>query len=477
MRGTSRWASSPAQIAEAGGALQGVDLVPGAGSEGKRVREFTIDARDQAHWEEILRAIGSTRGRPGARLRRPDAADAPWRQDRAAQQVSAEDPRRPLDGLHARGRTGLPADRRRPLEGVRIHDQAQHRRRRLRRQRGARPRRHRPRGRDAGDGGKGDAVQGVRQRGRLSDLPQHPRSGPDREHREADVADLRGNQPRGHLGAALLRDRGAAQGGAGHPRLPRRPARNRGGGDGGAVQRAEDRRQEPRGPAGAGRRPGRRGRRGDQDDARLGSQPGDRLRPPGGAVHRARGLRGRRDERDQALVRRELESRQAPGLARRRDRGLRPVHRRLRARDHPCRGTGEDVRRRDRVRDGKPQPRGDAGGRPALRADHGDGPLRLSEPDQQRALLPGHLPGGARRRGAPNHRGDEAGGGQRHRSGGPRGGPERELHHSQRLRPRRGARGGRGGGRGGAPRRVSPGSPRRPERSRRSSSGPTTAGR
>jgi malate dehydrogenase (oxaloacetate-decarboxylating) len=51
-----------AAIAEAGGALQGVDLVPGAGSEGKRVREFTVDARDQAHWEEILRAIGSTRG-------------------------------------------------------------------------------------------------------------------------------------------------------------------------------------------------------------------------------------------------------------------------------------------------------------------------------------------------------------------------------------------------------------------------------
>ena len=51
-----------AEIAEAGGALQGVDLVPGAGSEGKRVREFTIDARDQAHWEQIMRAIGSTRG-------------------------------------------------------------------------------------------------------------------------------------------------------------------------------------------------------------------------------------------------------------------------------------------------------------------------------------------------------------------------------------------------------------------------------
>jgi malate dehydrogenase (oxaloacetate-decarboxylating) len=51
-----------ASIAEAGGALQGVDLVPGAGGEGKRVREFTIDARDRRHWEQIMRAIGSTRG-------------------------------------------------------------------------------------------------------------------------------------------------------------------------------------------------------------------------------------------------------------------------------------------------------------------------------------------------------------------------------------------------------------------------------
>jgi len=51
-----------AVIAESGGQLQGVDLVPGAGPEGKRVREFTIDAQDPEHWERILRAIGSTRG-------------------------------------------------------------------------------------------------------------------------------------------------------------------------------------------------------------------------------------------------------------------------------------------------------------------------------------------------------------------------------------------------------------------------------
>ncbi|MGK2956584.1 MAG: NAD-dependent malic enzyme [Solirubrobacterales bacterium] len=51
-----------AAIAGAGGQLVGVDLVPGAGGEGKRVREFTVDAIDQEHWEKILRGIGSIRG-------------------------------------------------------------------------------------------------------------------------------------------------------------------------------------------------------------------------------------------------------------------------------------------------------------------------------------------------------------------------------------------------------------------------------
>jgi malate dehydrogenase (oxaloacetate-decarboxylating) len=51
-----------AAIAESGGQIAGVDLIPGAGPEGKRIREFTIDATDQAHWEQILRGIGSVRG-------------------------------------------------------------------------------------------------------------------------------------------------------------------------------------------------------------------------------------------------------------------------------------------------------------------------------------------------------------------------------------------------------------------------------
>src|SRR4051812_14430769 len=57
-----------AQIAEAGGSLVSVDLIPGAGPEGKRVREFTIDANSAEHWEQILRSIGSTRGARGLGL-------------------------------------------------------------------------------------------------------------------------------------------------------------------------------------------------------------------------------------------------------------------------------------------------------------------------------------------------------------------------------------------------------------------------
>ena len=96
-----------------------------------------------------------------------------------------------------------------------------------------------------------------------------------------------------------------------------------------------------------------------------------------------------------------------------------------------------DGRRRDRLRDGQPDPRGDARGCRALRADHGHGPLGLPEPDQQRALLPGDLPRRARRRRPADHRGDEDGGRDGNRRGGRRRGPLRGLHHPLGLRPRR----------------------------------------
>src|SRR5258708_39294120 len=60
-----------AAIAEAGGQLQGVDLVPGAGGEGKRVGAVTVAAQDREHWERVLRAIGSTRGATVAAYVRP----------------------------------------------------------------------------------------------------------------------------------------------------------------------------------------------------------------------------------------------------------------------------------------------------------------------------------------------------------------------------------------------------------------------
>ena len=206
------------------------------------------------------------------------------------------------------------------------------------------------------------AVQRVRRRRRLPDLPRHPGRRRDRQGGRTDGADLRRHQPRGHLRPALLRDRGAAEGVPRHPGLPRRPARHRGGDDGGPLQRAEDHRQADRAAAGLDRRPRRRRRRGDEDDARRGDHPDRRLRPQGRALDRARGLRVRRDERGQALVRRELEPGADPGSARRRNRGHGHLRRPLRPRDHRGRVAEQDERRRDRLRDGQPDARGDARG-------------------------------------------------------------------------------------------------------------------
>ena len=96
-----------------------------------------------------------------------------------------------------------------------------------RRHRGARPRRHRSRGVAAGDGGQERAVQDVRRPGLDPDRAGH--QGPRRDRRDPDPAapDVRRGQPRGHLGAALLRDRAPRHRGAGLPGHARRPARHR----------------------------------------------------------------------------------------------------------------------------------------------------------------------------------------------------------------------------------------------------------
>ena len=83
-----------------------------------------------------------------------------------------------------------------------------------------------PARRDAGHGGQGGPVQEVRRRRRGADLPGHHRPGRADRDRGPARAVVRRHQPGGHQRAALLRDRGRAQGAARHPRVPRRPARH-----------------------------------------------------------------------------------------------------------------------------------------------------------------------------------------------------------------------------------------------------------
>ena len=199
-----------AAIAEAGGALQGVDLVPGAGAEGKRVREFTIDARDQAHWEEILRAIGSTRG-----ARVLDYVDRTLAMHRGGKiEQHNKYPLKTRDDLSMAYTPG----RRPGLHGDRTPT--------ARRPSTSRSRRTRspssPTARAVlglGDIGPEAAMPVMEGKAMLFKefagvdafpicLDTHD---PDKiiEAVRADRADLRRHQPRGHLRAALLRDRGA----------------------------------------------------------------------------------------------------------------------------------------------------------------------------------------------------------------------------------------------------------------------------
>ena len=126
-----------------------------------------------------------------------------------------------------------------------------------------------------------------------------------------------------------------------------------------------------------------------------------------------------------------------PGRRRRLRRRLRPGHprRRVDPVDGPQAG---------RLRPRQPRPGGRPGRGRQVRRGRGVGPLRLPQPDQQRAGLPRRLPRAPRRRRRGRHHRHAAPRGQGHRRHRERRGAAPGLHHPERLPPRRDqARGGR----------------------------------
>ena len=215
-----------------------------------------------------------------------------------------------------------------------------------------------------------------------------------------DRADVRRHQPRGHLRAALLRDRGAAEGRARHPRLPRRPARHRGR----RAGRADQRLQADR-PALDDLRVlvvglGAAGVAVTQDPAwRRASRHIIGCDSRGALSRRARRLPRRLDaRRSSAGTPRHTNPERRARHAGRRDRRHGPVHRPLR------RARRSRPRRSARMNHdamvfamANPNPEVTPEEAAPLRAHHRHRPLGLPEPDQQRARLPRHLPRRARR--------------------------------------------------------------------------------
>ena len=369
-----------------------VDLVEVDG--GHSLRDIVVDASGREHWERILAAIEAVDGRRGDRHDRPHLPAARRRQDRTAQQAPAEDPRRPLDGLHARASRASawrsPTTRTRPSST----------------RSSATPSRSSPTARRCSAWATSarraamPVMEGKCCCSRSSPASTPSRSAwtrrtPTRSSRTVkliapafggiNLEDI--SAPRCFEIEERLKQR------AGHPRVPRRPARHGGGRDGGAAERREADRQAPGGPERAGHRPRRGRHRRHEDPAAAPACTQIIGADSRGVLHvRREDYLDGIDERRQALVRRGHQPRVPRGRAGRRDRRRRPVDRRLRRARAAGRGAGADEQRRDGLRDGQPEPGGQARGGGAVRADHGDRPLGLPEPDQQRAVLPRHLP-------------------------------------------------------------------------------------
>ena len=74
------------------------------------LRDITVDTAGEEHWNAIVAAVGARRGRRGRRHDRPHVpACTSAARSSSATSTPLQDPRRPLDGLHARRRARLHA--------------------------------------------------------------------------------------------------------------------------------------------------------------------------------------------------------------------------------------------------------------------------------------------------------------------------------------------------------------------------------
>ena len=118
-------------IGDAGGTIGDIELVEY--DRDHTLRDLTVDAGDEAHERGIVEAVRGVEGAEVVDWTDRTLEDARRRQARGR----CKHPLRTADdlqhGLHAGRGAGLQRDRRRPRQGVPVHDQAQHGRRRQRR--------------------------------------------------------------------------------------------------------------------------------------------------------------------------------------------------------------------------------------------------------------------------------------------------------------------------------------------------------
>ena len=195
---------------------------------GTTLRDITVDAGGQDDWDAIIGAIEARRGRARRRHDRPHVPAAHRRQDRAAQQAAAARrattsrwPTRPASRACA-GRSPRTPTRPSSTRSSATRSPSSPTARRCSASATSAPRAAMP------------VMEGKAMLFKeFAGVDAFPICLDTKDPDEivatvkAIAPALRRHQPRGHLGPALLRDRGAAQGRARHPGLPRRPARHR----------------------------------------------------------------------------------------------------------------------------------------------------------------------------------------------------------------------------------------------------------